>query len=87
MDIANNPNWQGTDQLDIYKRDQAELNLWLPTTTWPPATSSVFVLCDLNGKNTCIHVQYNVSCTYHAKVETKDWSWLAIILCMDWTPL
>ena len=70
MDMVKNPNWQETDQLTIYKRDQAELNWGLPRTTWPPATSSVLVLCDLNGKNTCI--QYNVNCTYHAKVESKD---------------
>ena len=70
MNMVKNPNCQETDQLAIYKRDQAELNSGLPTTTWPPAASSVFVQCDLNGKNTCI--QYNVSCTYHAKVESKD---------------
>ena len=69
MDMKN-PNWQQTDQLAIYKRDQEELSSGLPRTTWPPATSSVLVLCDLNGKNT--YIQYNVSCTYHAKVETKD---------------
>ena len=85
IDMIKNLNWQETDQLTIYKRDQEELNSGLPTTTRPPATSPVLVLCDLNDKNTCI--QYNARCTYHAKVETKDWRWLAIILCMDWTPL
>ena len=70
MDMVKNPNWQETDQLAIYKRDQEELSSGLPRITWPPATSSVLVLCDLNGKNTCI--QYDVSCTYHVKVETKD---------------
>ena len=36
--------------MDIYKLDQGELNSGLPRTTWPPATSSVLVVCDLNGK-------------------------------------
>ena len=70
IDMIKNLNWQETDQLTIYKRDQEELNSGLPTTTRPPATSPVLVLCDLNDKNTCI--QYNARCTYHAKVETKD---------------
>ena len=70
MHMVKNPNWQGIDQLTISKRDQGELNSGLSRATWPPATSSVFVLYDLSGKNTCI--QNNVSCTYHAKFETKD---------------
>ena len=49
MDMVKNPNWQRTDQLTIYKRDQGELNSELPTTTRQPATSPVLVLCDLNG--------------------------------------
>ena len=65
--MVKNPNWQQTGQLTISKRDQGELNSGLPRTT--PAASSVLVQCDLNGKSACI--QYNVSCTYHAKVETK----------------
>ena len=48
MGMVKNLNQQETDQLDIYKRDQAELNSGVPRTTWPPATSSAFVPCDLN---------------------------------------
>ena len=33
IDMIKNLNWQETDQLTIYKLDQAELNLALPTTT------------------------------------------------------
>ena len=70
-DMDTKPNWQETDQLAIYKRDQEELNSGLPRTTWPPATSSVLVLCDLNGKIHTYNTMSVVLTTPKFKLKTE----------------